>query len=1160
MAGHSWEPALDAAKFIATWKNRPGNEIGNAQSFLNALCELIGVSQPHTEKHSDHLEYGFERSVTFHHADGSTSTGRIDLYKRGSFVLEAKQGSAEKANIKDPRQHELITGQQLGTVPKGMAQRNTPAWTAAMLKAKGQAYAYARALDASEGWPPFLMVVDVGHVIDIYADFTGAGKNYAPFPDGTKYRLHIDNLAKEETRKLLRSIWEEPLSLDPTRRSARVTRQIASELAELGKSFEAQGHSQEVTARFLMRCLFTMFAEDVELIDKGAFTGLLDEMRSHPQHVAPTLESLWTSMNDGGFSAVLKRNVLHFNGGLFRDAKALPVNNLQLGLLIRAAQHDWREVEPAIFGTLMERALSPKERHKLGAHFTPRAYVERLVGPTILEPLRADWLDVQTAALKLHEDGKLDEAIDTIREFKRSLCNIRVLDPACGSGNFLYVALEGMKRLEGEVTEALHGLGDKQVDAFTVDPHQFLGIELNPWAAAVAELVLWIGYLQWHFRTFGKATPSQPVLKDFHNIENRDALLVLKGAKPRMDDNGKPVTRWDGESYVTHPVTGERVPDAAARAPIVDFDSATAAEWPAADFIVGNPPFLGAGQPMRDGLGDGYVEALWTAYPDMPQNVDFVMYWWEKAAQFARDFDPGRQKGTRRFGLITTKTIGQVSGRQVTGPFLSDRKRPVSLVFAIPNHPWVDAKDGAEVRIGITVAARGAHVGKLSIVEKERTRSAESDDLVEVFSSTRGRIHSNLRIGADLTAALPLRANTGVASPGVKLHGAGFIVSPERALQLGRESVHGLRQHIREYLNGRDMMQISRSVLVVDFFGLSADQVRTRFPEVYQHLLATVKPERDENNRATYRDNWWIHGEPRRELRKALQHLPRYIATRETGSQRVFQFLDAAVLPDNMLIAIALADGASLAILSSRIHVLWSDTAGGRMGAGNDPRYNKTLCFDPFPFPPQGAHQQRALDRLGEELDGHRKARQKEHPKLTLTQMYNVLEKLRAGETIEGKDKVIYEQGLIGILKDIHDRIDDAVAEAYGWPVDLSDEDILERLVALNKERRLEEAAGKVRWLRPEFQNPSGAAGRKSTADMDIPEDDDAEEGKTAWPSALPIQVAFVRGVLSEIGAGTAEDVSKHFVRAQRKQVQAILESLAALGQARTTDGKRFAA
>ncbi|RYG38440.1 MAG: class I SAM-dependent DNA methyltransferase [Burkholderiales bacterium] len=1142
---------MEAAKFIRTWKNRSGNEIGNAQSFLNDLCQVIGVAPPHNESQANHLEYGFERPVTFHHADGSSSNGRIDLYRRSSFVLEAKQGSAEKANIKDPRQHELITGKQLGTSPKGMAQRNTPAWTAAMLKAKGQAYAYARALEVSEGWPPFLMVADVGHVVDVYADFTGAGKNYAPFPDGVRHRIHIDDLAKEDTRKLLRAIWQDPLSLDPTRKAARVTRQIASELAQLGKSFEAQGHGQEATARFLMRCLFTMFAEDVELIEKGAFTGLLAEMRGHPQHVAPMLESLWASMNDGGFSPVLKRNVLHFNGGLFREAKALAVNNLQLGLLINAAKHDWQDVEPAIFGTLMERALSPKERHKLGAHFTPRAYVERLVGPTILEPLRADWLDVQAAALKLHEDGELNKAIDLIREFKRSLCNIRVLDPACGSGNFLYVALEGMKRLEGEVTESLHGLGDKQVDAFTVDPHQFLGIELNPWAAAVAELVLWIGYLQWHFRTFGKATPSQPVLKDFHNIENRDALLVLKGAKPRVDENGKPVTRWDGESYITSNVTGERVPDAKARVQIVDFESAKPAGWPAADFIVGNPPFIGASR-MREALGDGYTEALWAAFPEMPQSADFVMFWWDRAAELTR-FGVGR-----RFGFITTNSLRQTFNRRVVEQHLSVKKKPLYIAFAIPDHPWVDSKDGAAVRIAMTVAALDRRAGRLTTVETETASDEESSGANVTTTERKGRISASLQTGADTTSVERLRANDGLAHMGVKLHGLGFLVTREKAHALGLGTTRGVDQVIRPYLSGRDIAQTSRDYMVIDLFGLPLANAQRDFPRLLQHLVDTVKPERDQNNRATYRDNWWIFGEPRRELRPALAGLHSYIVTTRTAKHRVFSFVSSGTVSESKLVVIASDSAALLCCLSARCHIIWALAQGAMLE--DRPNYNHSECFDRYPFPAPQAETARKLTNLGEELDAHRKARQKEHPKLTLTQMYNVLEQLRANETIEGKDKIIYEQGLIGILKNIHDRIDAAVAEAYGWPVDLSDGDILERLVALNKERRLEEAVGKVRWLRPDFQNPSGAADKTTTSEMVLPEDDDAEDGKFAWPSALPVQVSFVRGVLADMGAGTAEDVSQRFLRAPRKQVQAILESLAALGQARTADGKRFAA
>ncbi len=252
-----------------------------------------------------------------------------------------------------------------------------------------------------------------------------------------------------------------------------------------------------------------------------------------------------------------------------------------------------------------------------------------------MEPLREDWRDVQTAVQRLTSDGKDEEARRLVRGYHSKLCKIRVLDPACGSGNFLYVALEMMKRLEGEVTALLDELGETQSSFITVDPHQFLGIELNPWAANVAELMLWIGYLQWHYRTHGQAAPSEPVLRDFKNIRNGDAVLEWSDRTPRIDEHGAPVTRWDGVTTIRHNVTGEEVPDPDARVQVYDYTKPRATKWPEAEFIVGNPPFIG-NKRMRDNLGDGYVEALWKAYPKMPQSADLVMVWWEKTALAAR--------------------------------------------------------------------------------------------------------------------------------------------------------------------------------------------------------------------------------------------------------------------------------------------------------------------------------------------------------------------------------------------------------------------------------------------------------------------------------------------------------------------------------------------
>ena len=1147
-------PILNIDDFIARWSASGGSERANFQQFAIELTQLLEVPAPKpATADAQNDDYRFERPVTFIHT-GTQSRGFIDLYRRGSFVMEAKQGTGAAP---DESQLDLLAGTP-AVQRQGHGLRGSRRWDDTMLRARNQADGYARAVAREDGWPPFLLIVDVGHVIEVYADFSGQGQGYTQFPDGNRYRITLDDLHDEATRARLRAIWTDPHSLDPSRVSAQVTRQVAEHLAELGRSFETQGHASEAVARFLMRALFTMFAEDVQLIPEGAFSKLLKDRRGHPEHAAPMLQSLWETMNTGGFSPALSCDLKRFNGGLFREATALPLSEAQLELLIQASSYNWREVEPAIFGTLLERALDTRQRHKLGAHYTPRAYVERLVNPTVIEPLRAEWRDIQAAAVTLAGQDKLDDARRTVRDFHQRLCEMRVLDPACGSGNFLYVALELMKRLEGEVIALLRELGEDQgalaLAGHTVDPHQFLGIEVNPWAAAVAELVLWIGYLQWHFRTHGAASPSEPVLRDFRNIENRDAVLAWDGTRPRLDGEGRPVTRWDGLSTVRHPVTGEQVPDPVARVAVLDYLKPRPAQWPQAEFIIGNPPFIGASR-MREALGDGYAEALRAAYPKMPESADFVMFWWEKAALATR---AGK---ARRFGFITTNSLRQTFNRQVLEPHLADPKKPLSLAFAIPDHPWVDAGDGAAVRIAMTVAAPGSLPGRLFTVTDERRSEREAEGRPVTLSGEVGKIHANLRIGADVAGAKPLRANEGLASRGVMLFGGGFIVTPTEARALGFGTVPGLEAHIRPYRNGRDLTAIPRGVMVIDLFGLSESEVRMRFPAVYQHVLDKVKPERDHNNRATRRNNWWLFGEPLSTFRPALEALPRYIATVETAKHRVFQFLEGDILPDNKLIVLALDNAAALAVLSSRIHVTWALAAGSWLGIGNDPVYAKSKCFDPFPFPNASEAQKTRLRALGEELDAHRKAQAAAHPRLTLTAIYNVLEKLRAGERIEGRDKETYDQGLVGILKGIHDRIDAAVAEAYGWPADLDDEAILTRLVELNRARVVEEAQGLVRWLRPDYQNPAGRAAAAKGRQVELDVGAVAESAdKALWPKALPEQIAAVRAVLSDMGEATPEQVARQFKRARATSVKPLLESLSALGQARLIEGGRFAA
>jgi hypothetical protein len=1140
-----------ADRFIARWQSSGAAEHANYQLFLAELCDVLGVPRPDPSRPDDtENAYVFERNVRFDHGDGDTSTGRIDLYRRGCFVLETKQGvAAAEESLFTPSARR-----------RGHGVRGTAAFDTAMTKARGQAEQYVRALPAIEGNPPFILVVDVGDTIELFADFSRLGKTYTPFPDIRSHRVKLTDLADPDVRARLAKIWTDPLSLDPSRHSAKVTRKVAEKLARLAKSLESSGHHAEVVAHFLMRCLFTFFAEDAKLIDRDQpdeqpFTHLLRALKGRPDQFVPMVQDVWSRMDAGGFSPALRRKLRHFNGKLFKESHALPLNDEQLDLLIEAGNSDWSDVEPAIFGTLLERALDDRERHKLGAHYTPRAYVERLVLPTVIEPLREQFDAAKAAAFTLNFQGKPEEARKAVGEFLLKLCNTTVLDPACGSGNFLYVTMEHMKRLEGEARDLLRQLGEIQEPleraGRTVDPHQFLGLEINPRAVAIAELVLWIGYLKWHLRTLGHA-PNEPLLRDFHNIIEQDAVLAYDKKEIVTDEQGKPVTRWDGHTTKTSPVTGEEIPDETARVPVYTYINPRKAEWPKADYVVGNPPFIGPAL-LREALGDGYTEALRSAYGDLPESIDFVMYWWDMAAELTKSGD------IRRFGLITTNSVRQTFSRRVLQRHL-ESKHPLSLIFAIPDHPWIDDAAGAAVRIAMTVAVRGGADGVLQKVIGERDGGV--DGFQVGLSGQVGRIQANLTVGAAVASAVPLKGNEQLSSRGVCLFGSGFIIDPEQARQLGLGSDPAVERCIRPYVNGRDLMAKSRQTMVLDTYGFDEQQLRTEQPRIYQHLLNYVKPDRDSNRDEWIREHWWVFGRPRPELRDYISGLSRYVATVETAKHRVFLFLNKEVLPDNKLVNIAVADAFALGLLSSHIHVCWALAAGSTLE--DRPVYVKTTCFEPFPFPTCTDAQKQKIRELGESLDAHRKRQQAAHPGLTITDMYNVLEKLRSGEALSAKDKTIHEKGLVSVLKQIHDDLDAAVAQAYGWPVDLTDEQILQRLVELNHERAEEERRGIVRWLRPEFQNPSGQSeqqGELAIKPGEKPAKAAAKAKKPPFPATLAEQAQAVRAALAATpGPASAEQIARSFSRAKIERVRELLETLGALGQIRRVDGNRFAA
>ncbi|MBI2813320.1 MAG: class I SAM-dependent DNA methyltransferase [Opitutae bacterium] len=1143
------------AQFIDQWSKVTASERSTAQSFLNELCDLIGAPRPTAT-----ADYQFELPVPYTPPAGKKTTKYIDLYKRGCFVLEAKKYTDRPA---EPT--ELALALDDGPARRTGVTRGTGQWDAAMQKAFEQAEWYAHHLPGDEPSPPFLLVVDVGHVIELYADFSGRSRNYTAYPDPTSHRIPLAALAKSEERERLRILFTDPAQLDPSQHAAAVTREIAGHLATLAKSLEKAGHPPKLVAEFLCRCLFCMFAEDVGLLPSKSFRNFLESFRQNTGSFVPLMEALFREMDKGAsVSTMLRQKLLRFNGGLFREQTVLPVNDTQLGLLIAAAKCDWHLVEPAIFGTLLERALSDTERGKLGAHFTPRAYVERLVLPTVIDPLREDWRAARDEAVTLANRDDLAAARKVVRAFHDKLCAVRVLDPACGSGNFLYVTLDHLKRLEGEVLELLRRFGGTKDPDPTVDPHQLLGLELNERAVPIAELVLWIGYLQWHFRVHGKVLPAEPVLKEFKNIQHADAVLAYDGhpkgitgkmaeANPKLPglpDNWRQkvaahtgaIFVWDRKSMKDDPATGRKVPDETRSIQLFAYQNPRPAGWPKADFIVGNPPFLGKGK-LREDLGDGYAETLRSVYPDVPESADFVMYWWHKAAELVA---AGK---VRRFGFITTNSLTQTFARRVVQRALD---RDVGLVFAVPDHPWVDTADGAAVRIAMTTAEKGAQSGQLLHVTDEKTSADGSAEII--LSSEFGRINADISIGTNLSAAITLKANEGITSMGVMLAGSGFILSPEEAENLSKLESNAIGVVVHRYRNGKDLTDQPRRAFVIDFCGLTADEARRKYPKTFEIVASRVKPERDGNRDSQFREKWWLFGRVRPEFRALTKGLKRYAVTVETSKHRHFQFLETGILPDHRLIAFGTDDAFHLGVLSSRIHVGFALSAGGTLE--DRPVYNKSRCFDPFPFPDCTEKQKAKIRKLAEELDAHRKRAQQKHG-LGLTDIYNVLEKMRGGETLSAKDKAVHDAALVATLKQLHNDLDLAVAEAYGWPWPMSDTEILKRVVELNAARAAEEKSGSIRWLRPDYQAKGelmlegGTAPQKSGPKAPPTK----KAGKLAWPAKPADRTVAVEAALAQAEEPqTAAGLTRQFSRAKTADMQEILDTLCALGRVRPGD------
>jgi hypothetical protein len=771
-----------------------------------------------------------------------------------------------------------------------------------------------------------------------------------------------------------------------------------------------------------------------------------------------------------------------------------------------------------------------------------------------MEPLRDDWAGARAAATQAAEAGDKETARKIVETFHGKLAQTKVLDPACGTGNFLYVSMARMKELEGEVLELLEELGDDQylaeISGHTITPENFLGIEINPRAANIAQLVLWIGYLQWHFRVNGEdRMPEAPVLRDVKTIENRDAILDAERTMLMRDSRGIPVTRWDGLTTRLDPLSGKRVPDERSQLEVYNYINPRRSRWPTADFVIGNPPFIG-NKRMRRRLGDGYVEALKRAYPRHPADVDFVMYWWTRAAEAVRS------GAIRRFGLISTNSIRQVTNRQVVRA-QREHLSSVSLAFAIADHPWRNEETDAAVRVSMTVGDSDVQLGRLEVITEEKRDPYEIARVgVHQFF---GKINDDLTLGADVTQARPLISNKNLAFMGVIPVGDGFRIDKEIEEGLSLED----RATVRDYINGEDLIEAYKTSRIIDVSEFLHDELQEAHPAIFDLLSVRVRPFREVAERQAHRERWWVFGERRVGMRKALAGLTRYIATAETAKHRLFHFLNASILPDQKIRVVALCGGFNLGILSSRTHLVWSSAAGSTLE--DRPVYVNLTCFDPFPFPDTSdAALKDRISNAAEKLDALRKEVLNRHSDLTLTKLYNVLDALRvaekAGTVLSDKDRDVATRGRVSLIGQYHDTIDAAVAEAYGWATDLSDEEILERLVALNKQRTAEEAKGEIKWLRPDFQKP-GYVAPKEQKTLALPETAVATAEILEWPKALPEQFTAVAAVVDRAAKPiAANDVARVFKGKNAKGVIPVLDTLAGMGRLRKLEDGRYAA
>lgn len=953
--------------FLNKWRHVELKERSASQSHFNDLCALLGVLDPIAADPKGEW-FAFEKGAT----KTTGGEGWADVWRRGCFAWE----------YKGPRKD--------------------------LNKAFAQLLQYSVALEN----PPLLIVSDMDR-IRIHTNWTNTVQEVHEFS--------LEDLLDGQVREKLKRAFTDPDDFKPSKTRQALTEETAREFAGIAQRLRDRGHEPHKVAHFVNQLVFCMFAEDVGLLPDNLFTKMLKASRTRPERFEANARKLFGAMATGGDLDFTP--IDWFNGGLFADDFALPVEAKDIDELLSAAERDWSQIDPSILGTLFERGLDPAKRSQLGAHYTDREKIMMIVQPVIIDPLEAEWADalarmtalidsapkrtverLLTPAEKRKAEKLRDEAAAIHSAFIERLVNFRVLDPACGSGNFLYVALRALKDIEHRANLDAEALGLPR--GFPrVGPECVLGIELNPYAAELARVSVWIGEIQW-MRRNGFDAAKNPILRNLDTIECRDALVNIDGS-PTL--------------------------------------------WPHCDAIVGNPPFLGA-KLMNRKLGRDETAAVRRVYDGrLPAFTDLVCYWFENARM---QIENGLAK---RAGFVATNSIR----KNTNLPVLRRIVASTEIFQAWSEEKWT--VDGATVDVSLICFGE---------VYRDVLLNGQSVDA----------INADLTSGLDLTQTEALPENVEGAFLGIQKSGPFDVTgSVARTWLVEPLNPNGRPNSdlLKPYWNGDDVTSRPRDMWLIDLpLGLSEGDA-SLFASPFRHIQTT--PDRDGKLVIELRNDsgsdicpWWELWRSRPEMRSRIQPLFRYIVTAETAQHRLFVWLSLPVLPDKNLIVFPRDDDTSFGILHSRFHELWALRKGSDLQ--DRPRYTHTSCFATFPFPegltpdipaadyvddPRAQAIAKAAARLNELRENwlnppdlvvrepevvpgypdrilpKDEAAAKELARRTLTNLYNARP---------------------AWLDLAHRALDEAVADAYGWGDDfradlLTDDEILARLFRLNQER-----------------------------------------------------------------------------------------------------------